>query len=223
MLIFSAVYGLYVALPWLAPVLMHIGWVGAARVIYGAYAWVCHQMPQRSFFLFGPQKMYTLPQIQAAWQVTTDPAVLRQFVGNPAMGWKVAWSDRMVSLYTGLLLAAWLWYPLQKRLRPLPTWVFLLLLLPLGVDGTTHWLSDFLFGIGQGFRYTNAWLATLTNGAFPDTFYTGNALGSFNSWMRLLSGMFFSVGLVGWMFPRLGEPQEGSPRPAASAVEADRV
>jgi len=67
-----------------------------------------------------------------------------------------------------------LWYPLRKRLRPLPTWVFLLLLLPFGGGGTAHWISNFLSGIGQDFRYTNAWLATLTNGAFPDTFYTGN-------------------------------------------------
>jgi uncharacterized membrane protein len=116
----------------------------------------------------------------------------------------------MVSLYTSVLLAAWLWYPLRKRLRPLPTWIFLLLLLPLGIDGTTHLLSDLFFGIGQGFRYTNAWLAMLTNGAFPDTFYTGDALGSFNSWMRLLSGVLFGVGLVGWVFPHFGEQQEFS-------------
>ncbi len=203
MLVFSLVYGLYVGLPFAAPVFMHWGWEAPARWIYAAYALVCHQMPQRSFFLFGPKGMYSLPEIQAAWKATFNPLVLRQFVGNAAMGWKVAWSDRMVAMYTSLLLWAWLWWPLRKRLRPLRGWLFVALLTPLGVDGFTHLLSDAWRGVGRGFRYTNAWLAALTNHAFPATFYMGDALGSFNSWMRLVSGVLFGLAVVGWMFPML--------------------
>ena len=203
MLGFSLVYGLYVLLPWLAPVFMAWGWETPARWIYTAYAFVCHQLPQRSFFLFGSQWSYSLTEIQAAFQPTTNPLVLRQFIGTPTMGWKVAWSDRMVSMYTSVLLAAWLWWPLRRRLRPLPLWAVGLLILPLAVDGTTHLVSDWQAGIAAGFRYTNDWLVALTGGRFSDTFYIGDAWGSFNSWMRLISGVLFGIALVGWMFPLL--------------------
>src|SRR5215510_11907170 len=81
---------IWVGLPWLAPVFMNWGWIGAGKAIYFIYSFQCHQLPERSYFLFGRQAMYSLNQIQGAWQVTTDPMILRQFVGNPEMGWKVA-------------------------------------------------------------------------------------------------------------------------------------
>ena len=194
--------GLYVGLPWLAPVLMNLGWAEAGRVIYAIYSTQCHQLPERSFFLFGPKMMYSLPEIQAAWKMTDNPLILRQFVGNAEMGWKVAWSDRMVSLYTGIFLSGLAFWLFRKRLRPLPLWVFALFALPLALDGGTHFLSDFA-GIGQGFRDSNAWLAGLTNQAFPPAFYAGDALGSFNSWLRLITGILFAVGGVGVAYPYL--------------------
>ncbi len=211
MLVFSVLYGLFVGLPFLAPVFMQIGWETPARVIYFIYSFLCHQLPQRSFFLFGPQRMYDLPTIQAAWKDTIHPLVLRQFVGNPEMGWKVAWSDRMVSMYTSVLLLAWVWYPLRKRIKALPLWGFVLFLLPMAIDGSTHFISD-LAGLGQGFRYTNEWLAQLTNNAFPTSFYVGNALGSFNSWMRLITGVLFGIGVVWFGFPILHETAQQTRR-----------
>ena len=71
------------------------------------------------------------------------------------------------------------------------------------MDGTTHLVSDWQAGIAAGFRYTNDWLVALTGGRFSDTFYIGDAWGSFNSWMRLISGALFGIALVGWMFPLL--------------------
>ena len=35
---------------------------------------------------------------------TSDPLLLRPFLGTPELGWKVAWSDRMVSLFTPLFV-----------------------------------------------------------------------------------------------------------------------
>jgi len=148
--------------------------------------------------------MYSLGEIQAAWGQTTDPVVLRQFLGNPEMGWKVAWSDRMVSIYTSTFLFGLLWWPLRKRVKSLPWWGLILFLLPMGIDGTSHFISD-LSGLGQGFRYTNAWLVELTNNALPAAFYAGDALGSFNSLMRLLSGVIFGLGVVWFAFPYLDE------------------
>lgn len=200
--VFAFIMGLYVGLPFLAPVFLKIGWIGPANLIYTFYSFQCHQLPQRSFFLFGPKTMYSLPEIQSVWQNTDDPLVLRQFIGNPQMGWKVAWSDRMVYMYASTLIFGILWWALRRQVKPLPWWGLAFFLLPMFFDGTSHFISDFA-GLGQGFRYDNAWLANLTHHAFSNSFYVGNALGSFNSWMRLVSGIFFGIGVVWFGFPYL--------------------
>lgn len=202
---FALLMGLYVGLPFLAPILMDLGYSSLGRVIYAIYSTQCHQLPDRSFFLFGQQVMYPLSTIQAAWKETLDPAVLRQFIGSPYFGWKVAWSDRMVSMYTSTLIFGLLWWPLRRRIKPLPWWDLILFLTPMGIDGLTHMISDLLYGIGAGFRYNNTWLALLTHYAFSTNFYDGNALGSFNSWMRLISGALFGIGVVWFGFPLLEE------------------
>lgn len=203
--------GALVALPWLAPVFMKIGWTGAGRNVYTAYSFVCHQLPQRSFFLFGPQPMLTLDDVLQAGAGSLDPFSLRQFVGSEAVGYKVGWSDRMVSMYTSIPLAALAWWALRGRIKPLPIWGFVLLTLPIVLDGASHTLSDFA-GIGMGFRDSNLWLSTLTGNSLPAWFYAGDALGSFNSWMRLITGALFGIGLVGFAFAPLGEAFEGLAR-----------
>lgn len=194
-------------LPFLAPVFMKLGWEGAGRIIYMIYSGLCHQMAQRSFFLFGSGgiQMYNiadLPINLAGLSTGEQIVVLRRFIGNDAFGWKVAWSDRMVYMYVTPLLLAVGYAILRrfKRIKPLPLWVFFLLLLPMTIDGGSHWVSD-LDGIGQGFRYTNSWLASLTGNVFPKSFYVGDAFGSFNSWMRLFSGVAFGLGVVGLALP----------------------
>ncbi len=194
---FLAAYGLFVWLPWLAPVAMHIGWVGLGKAIYLGYSFVCHQLPERSFFLFGPKVMYSLPEIQGAWRNTIDPFFLRQFIGSPAMGWKLGWSDRMVSFYTSVWVFAVLWWPVRRKVRALSLWGFALLLLPMVIDGGSHAVSD-LAGIGHGFRDSNLWLASLTANILPAWFYVGDALGSFNSIMRLITGVPAGLGLA-WL------------------------
>lgn len=221
--VFLIPWGVFITLPLLAPVFMQLGWQGAAQLIYWIYSFVCHQLPERSFFLFGPRLMYALPEIQAAFQPTTDPNLLRQFVGTPELGWKVAWSDRMFSMYSFMLPAALIWYPLRRKLGVLPMWGFVLLLMPMAVDGIAHLISDFA-GIGAGFRDTNVWLVALTNNAFPPSFYAGDAIGSFNSWMRLLSGVFFAIAIIWLSFPYLAEAFEGSLfRAASRPIETQRL
>jgi len=183
---------------------MQIGWSGPGRVIYFIYSFLCHQLPQRSYFLFGSKFTYNLAEVQSAWQNTIDPLILRQFIGNPALGWKVAWSDRMVSMFTSTWLFGVLWWPLRKRLKSLPWWGLVLFLLPMFVDGASHFFSD-LAGIGKGFRDSNAWLAVLTHQTFPASFYAGDAWGSFNSLVRLLTGVFFGLGIVWFGYPLLAD------------------
>lgn len=203
---FLIVYGLWVFTPFLAPIFMQIGWNGAGKAIYFIYSFFCHQLPERSFFFFGQKAMYSLNEIQAVWQDTTNPFILRQFIGNGMMGWKVAWSDRMIWFYTSVWLFAVLWSPFRRKIKPLAWWGFVLLLLPLVIDGSTHAISD-LAGIGQGFRDTNQWLVALTNNTFPATFYAGDALGSFNSWIRLITGTLAGLGIVWLAFPYIYQTQ----------------
>jgi uncharacterized membrane protein len=45
----------YVGLPFLAPILMAAGFTRAANTIYQMYNLVCHQLPTRTYFVFGEQ------------------------------------------------------------------------------------------------------------------------------------------------------------------------
>ncbi len=203
-LMVSLLLGLYVLTPILAPAFMAVGITAPGKAIYWVYSFLCHQLPERSYFLFGPKISYTLSEIQAVGQDTNNIFLLRQFIGNAQMGWKVAWSDRMVSMFTSLWLFGIIWGAVKKKIKPLPWWGLVLLLLPMAIDGTTHLFSD-LAGIGQGFRDLNAWLATITRHAFPAVFYAGDAWGSFNAWMRLITGVLFGLGIVWFGFPYLDE------------------
>ena len=220
LLAFIAIWGIFNLLPWLAPLFMKAGWEVAGRFIYTIYTLLLHQLTQRSYFLFGEQPMYELAEVQAVWQNTGNPLVLRQFIGNPEMGWKVAWSDRMVSLYTGILLWAALLGPWRRHLPRLPLWGLALWAMPMVLDGGTHMISDMMGGIGGGFRYGNVWLSSLTNYAFSTGFYAGDGLGSFNSWMRLISGLLFSLGAVWFVLPVLEETFGGTKKRMEEKFEA---
>ena len=82
--------------------------------------------------------------------------------------------------------------------------------------GSTHFVSD-LAGLSQGFRDTNAWLAVLTGNGLPAAFYAGDALGSFNSWMRLITGALFGISIGFWALPYL-ESLSRAAHPGAQTV-----
>ncbi|HEX2979836.1 MAG TPA: DUF2085 domain-containing protein [Anaerolineaceae bacterium] len=205
LIIFLVVYGIFNLLPFLAPIFMHWGWTTAGNAIYDGYSFLCHQMAQRSFFFFGHKIMYHTNELplQLTGNTGTDTLLLREFRGSEITGWKVAWSDRMVSLYSSVWLtsAAYLVLSHFRRIKPISWCFFGLLVLPMILDGGTHMLSDTTSGLFEGFRYRNEWLADLTVHAFPTSFYVGDALGSFNSWIRLVSGVLFGGGVVGLAFP----------------------
>ena len=201
-LVFLTLYGLWIWVPFLAPIFMRLGWDIPGKAIYTTYSFFCHQLPERSYFFFGSQVSYSLSEIQSVWMDTINPLLLRKFTGTPEMGWKVAWSDRMISFYGGVWLSVLIWYPLRRRARSLPPLFLALFLLPMALDGGSHFISD-LAGIGQGFRDSNLWLAKLTHFSFAPNFYSGDALGSFNSWMRLFTGLLAGIGLVWFAFPYL--------------------
>jgi len=200
--LFNTFVGVFVLLPYLAPVFMRLGLTGLADRIYFLYVIMGHQLPQRSIFLFGPQLMYSLPEI-AAITHSLDPLALKEFIGTAEIGWKVAYSDRLMAWYGSFWIASLVYGLIRRRVKPLPFWGLVLLSLPMFVDGTTHTISDILINnqFGAGFRDSNVWLAQLTNNALPAAFVAGDALGSFNSLARWISGALFGVGLAWFLLP----------------------
>jgi uncharacterized membrane protein len=193
---------------------MALDWTGAGRVVYFIYNFFCHQLPERSWFLFGSSFSYSQAQIAAAWgrplSAISNELVRRQFIGTPELGWKVAWSDRMIAMYGSIFLFGLLYALLRQRniqFKGISWWLFFLLILPMAVDGTTHLIND---ALRLDFRQTNEWAAVLTGYALPHTFYAGDAFGSLNSVLRLVTGIIFGFGIVAFLWPMM--ETEFSPR-----------
>ncbi len=200
--LFNTFVGVIVILPYLAPVCMWLGLPGVADRIYFLYMILGHQLPQRSIFLFGPQLMYSLPEI-TAFTHSIAPLALKEFTGSAELGWKVAYSDRLMAWYGAFWIASLVYAVIRRRVKPLPFWGLILFSLPMFVDGVTHTISDIQIApqFGTGFRDTNLWLAQLTNNALPLWFVAGDAVGSFNSIMRWISGALFGIGLAWFLLP----------------------
>jgi uncharacterized membrane protein len=151
----NAVIAVSVALPVLAPALMAAGYSSVGRAIYTLFAPFCHQLPERSFFLFGPQLTYSLRELEQ-W---IGPQVPLRYIGDPALGYKMALCQRDMALYAAMLIFGLAFSFLRGRLRPLPLKLFVLLCVPITLDGlgqllalweSTWWsrvLSGALFGM----------------------------------------------------------------------------
>jgi uncharacterized membrane protein len=132
----------------------------------------------------------------------------------------MAWSDRMTAMYSGLFVSLVVVRLLGRRLKALPVWAFLLLLLPMAVDGGSHFLSDFS-GFGQGFRDSNRWLAALTGNLLPASFFAGDAWGSFNALLRLVTGILFGVAVAWFAAPRIEASFQAGDEAGARALRRE--
>ncbi len=215
LLAFNTGWGIFVTLPWIAPIFMALGWIWPGRAIYFIYNFFCHQLPERSWFLFGPEFSYTQAQIAQAWgrpleTIAYNELIRRQFIGTAELGWKVAWSDRMVSMYTSIFIFGLIYALLRERgfsLEGISWWAFALFVLPMALDGTTHLIND---ALRLDFRQTNEWAVYLTGGIFPTEFYADDMFGSLNSLLRLITGILFGYGVVAFLWPLMDS--EFSPR-----------
>lgn len=199
--ILLSLFLLFNLLPIVAPIAMKVGIPPVGNLIYDLYGSVIsHQYANRSFFLFGEQLMYEPDELPFDLQdeFLPDTNALKAFRGSEALGWKLAWSDRLVAMFGSMLLTFIVFAKL--RWKHFPLWLGVLLVLPLILDGATHMHSDSASVI-SGYRYDNAWLASLTGDAFGESFYIGDALGSFNSTLRLVSGILLGIGFFGWALP----------------------
>lgn len=171
---------LILSLPFAAPVLMKVGATEQAGWIYTLYSPMCHQLGFRSWFLFGEQAAY--PRSLVAGDQTsfgeatgireTDLAAARGFRGNAALGYKVAFCQRDVAMYGGILTGGLLYALARRRLPRLPLWAWLLFgIAPIALDGGTQLLSGWGWFPGLS-RESTPLLRTVT----------GLAFGIFNVW-----------------------------------------
>ncbi len=156
--IFNAVWAIYLFTPFLAPIFMHLGWEAPAAVIYAIYSVLCHQLPDHSYFLFGPSLVPQMPELVAGGMPMTDSLLIeRAFIGNAEIGWKVALCQRDVAIYAGVLAAGLSYALVRDRTKPLPFKLFVLLAIPIALDGGTQLI---------GLRESNWILRTLTGALF---------------------------------------------------------
>jgi len=204
LLVMNSLVGLYVGGAALAPTLMAAGIEGPARVLYALYSLTCHQLPQRSYYLFGPQgflSSYNLDQVLAAGANIDN---LRAFIGSPEMGYKLANAERLTAIYWSLFLGGLLFALVRRRFhpKPLPFFVYLLLIAPMFFDGVTQMINDVT---PWGWRTYNNWAVWLTHGALPQSFYVGTRIGTLNWLLRTVTGGLFGLATVGLAYPYLEE------------------
>jgi uncharacterized membrane protein len=202
LLVVNTFLGLYIGLAALAPLLMATGFTGLSRAIYGFFSFQCHQLPQRSYYLFsqaGGIQTYSLDQV-LAWGA--DPSGLRAFVGNPEVGFKMAIAHRLTAIHTALFVGGLFWGLVRRRMPRLSLLGYLLLLLPIALDGGSHVVSEIT---RLGFRESNAWAVWLTGGLFPSSLYVGTTVGTLNWLLRTLTGTLSGLATVWFIFPYLAE------------------
>ncbi len=135
----NIIFLLYVGLPLLAPVLMQVGAETPARVIYAIYRPACHQLPERSFFLFGASPVYGRAQLPASGPAASDNLLVRRtYIGDAQHGYKVAICQRDVAIYGSMFLMGLLFALMRGSLPKLRARWLLLFALPMFIDGTTQ-------------------------------------------------------------------------------------
>ena len=170
-------------LPFVAPVAQRYGYQGISDAIYWIYGLTCHQLAYRSFFLTGPQYAYSLDDLQGALNVSNplaDVTAWREFRGNDALGYKLAFCERDAAIYMTMALAVIVFAFTRKRVRGLPFRWYLILMLPMAVDGTWQLLSTLMT------------VSPFANG-FP--------MHESTPFLRIVTGALFGIGTAWFTFP----------------------
>ncbi|MFZ1752960.1 MAG: DUF2085 domain-containing protein [Caldilineaceae bacterium] len=158
LLLINLAVGVYLFLPLAAPVLVEAGYQRPARAIYSLYSFACHQLPERSYFFFGEEPLYSLNVLEAnGVKPGSNLFERRVFTGNPTVGYKTALCQRDIAIYGTVLLAGLIFALIRRRVRAPSVKVYLLFLIPIALDGFTQ-----LFGL----RMSNWWLRTVTGALF---------------------------------------------------------
>lgn len=184
LLLFNTILALYVGLAFVAPVLMKAGNEPAARVLYTIYSPLCHQLAFRSWFIFGDQAYYprdlagiseittyeAIAKIPPNSNERTDEFILgaRDFLGDETAGFKVALCERDIAMYGSILIFGIIFYLTNKKMRPVPWYIWLVLgLFPIALDGLSQ-LPGLFPGMPDFFpnRESTPLFRTITGGLF---------------------------------------------------------
>jgi uncharacterized membrane protein len=186
LLLANLLAGLFVGLAYLAPALMRYGYTTPATAIYYAYRVTCHQLPTRSYFVFGHQAAFC-QRDTAIWTAFFIGGVAFYFARRrlkplPWQWWILALIP--IGLDGGTQLVG----PLYETL---PAWgltgfalmVWLLLSGALAIRGVRQWqyyLFVLCFPLGMLFvQLTGPRLSS-----WPLRTITGSILGLANVWLR---------------------------------------
>lgn len=191
----NGVMALVLGLAFLAPWLMAHGLPWAGQLLYLAYRPLCHQLPERSFFLGGLRAAYSLQELGAHLGYE---APLR-WIGDAELGYKMAFCQRDAAIYAGWLVGALAYGLVRGRLRfpnregrftnrpyrGVPWWAVVALAAPMAVDG---------FG-----QLLGAWESTW--------------------WMRIVTGVLFALGTVAFVYPVVDRAMQEAQEIARQSLE----
>lgn len=175
-LIFLIVFLLYSLISFMAPVLMHYRHEIPAKIIYRGYSFVCHQLPYRSFFLYGKQPFYPLTYAGMNESIITfEDAVtktephltdIRHFIGNEQMGYKVAICQRDLAIYLSIAFFCLIYFLSNYRLPRIHWLIWLTFgVLPIALDGMSQMISG-LFPVFLSVRESTPFFRVVTGGVF---------------------------------------------------------
>lgn len=181
-LIFMFVFLLYTGFAYLAPILMNMGHIFPAKIIYRLYSLLCHQLPYRCFFLYGSQCYYPLEKAstdgrflsfsEAVGKSFHSVEEMKDFVGTSQMGYKTALCQRDIAIFLSLALFCLLFFVCRNQLPRLHWVIWVVLgLLPMALDGGTQMVS----------RMFPDWL-TVRESTVLLRVATGSLFGFFTAW-----------------------------------------
>jgi len=158
---------LYIAIPMLAPVLMHYGYQTPADWIYTIYSFNCHQLSYRSYFFFGQDSVYTVDQLRDLVNVHDESFLYwRDFRGNVELGYKMALCERDTAIYAAMALGGMMFGLMHRQLKPLDWRIYIVaFILPILADGGSQLIglreSNYIFRTitGAWFGLGSVWLA----------------------------------------------------------------
>jgi uncharacterized membrane protein len=190
-IILSILLSIFIAIPFMAPILEKTGHTTSATIIYKAYRVICHQLAFRSYFLYGEQPIYPrelahIDNIMTYEQITNSDVIdleyARDFVGNKLLGFKVAICERDIAIYGSLALFGFLFQVSGKKIKQLP-WLlwFVIALIPIALDGFSQIPS-----LSTGWP---AWVPIRESTPF----------------LRILTGTLFGAGTGWFMYPMMEE------------------
>jgi uncharacterized membrane protein len=144
-----------------------------------------------------------MDQLRTSLAVQNEDVVAywSNFVGNAQLGYKMAWCERDAAIYGSILVGGLLYGLVRNRvhINPLPWRIFLLLLVPMAIDGFWQLFTS------------------------PIYFFTFLPEHESNWWLRSITGILFGMGAVWLAYPYLQDAMRDMHAQALTQYEHARA